>query len=124
MFAFVKTLLRKEPEFDELSFEEIHERIARLQPRRDELKSLLARADADESARHRSEAWRAQMKARLLEADTKRDLAQATRIEQELAEASKRREKIEAGARALVEELNGIEDQIELLTRALDKLSR
>ena len=124
MLGFLKSAFRKEKGPDDMSVAELEEHIAAHAPRQKELHELLRRAGADEAARAKSVAWHQQMSKRLEEANAKGDYGTATRLEGEIAEARKRAKKLEEGAKAMIDELNAIEDDIELMTRALDKKKR
>lgn len=121
MLGFLKSAFRKEKSPDDMSVAELEQHIAAHAPRQKELHDLLARAGADEAARNKSVLWHQQMAKRLEEANAKSDYPLANKLEAEIAEARKRAKKIEDGAKVMIDELNSIEDDIELMTRALDK---
>jgi hypothetical protein len=107
-----------------MSVAELEQQIAAHAPRQKELHDLLARAGADEAARNKSVLWHQQMAKRVEEANGKQDYPLATKLEAEIAEARKRAKKIQDGAQVMIDELNSIEDDIELMTRAIDQKKR
>jgi hypothetical protein len=124
MFGFLKSAFQKEKSPDDMSVAELEQHIAAHAPRQKELHDLLARAGADEAARNKSVLWHQQMAKRVEEANGKQDYPLATKLEAEIAEARKRAKKIQDGAQVMIDELNSIEDDIELMTRAIDQKKR
>mgnify|MGYP001609368467 FL=1 len=111
---------QSEANYDKLSVAELTERIAGKQERAEEIRALLLRAGGDQAASDKSRDWLLKMEQAASEAEKKLDLALQSKIKAEIADAQKRRKKIEEGAKGMNEELLAIEDEIELLTRALD----
>ena len=124
MFGFLKSAFQKEKSPDDMSVAELEQQIAAHAPRQKELHDLLARAGADEAARNKSVLWHQQMAKRVEEANAKQDYPLVNKLEAEIAEARKRAKKIQDGAQVMIDELNSIEDDIELMTRAIDKKKR
>ena len=124
MFGFLKSAFQKEKSPDDMSVAELEQHIAAHAPRQKELHDLLARAGADEAARNKSLLWHQQMAKRVEEANAKQDYPLVNKLEAEIAEARKRAKKIQDGAQVMIDELNSIEDDIELMTRAIDKKKR
>ena len=124
MFGFLKSAFQKEKSPDDMSVAELEQQIAAHAPRQKELHDLLARAGADEAARNKSLLWHQQMAKRVEEANAKQDYPLVNKLEAEIAEARKRAKKIQDGAQVMIDELNSIEDDIELMTRAIDKKKR
>jgi hypothetical protein len=124
MFGFLKSAFQKEKSPDDMSVAELEQHIAAHAPRQKELHDLLARAGADEAARNKSVLWHQQMAKRVEEANGKQDYPLVNKLEAEIAEARKRAKKIQDGAQVMIDELNSIEDDIELMTRAIDKKKR
>lgn len=111
---------QSEANYDRLSVAELTERIAGKQVRAEEIRTLLLRAGGDQAASEKSRDWLLKMEQAASEAEKRMDLALQSKIKAEIAEAQKRRKKIEEGAKGMNEELLAVEDEIELLTRALD----
>lgn len=111
---------QSEANYDKLSVAELTERIAGKQERAEEIRTLLLRAGGDQAASDKSRDWLLKMEQAASEAEKKMDLALQSKIKAEIAEAQKRRKKIDEGAKGMNEELLAVEDEIELLTRALD----
>lgn len=111
---------RDEAGYDTLSVAELTARIAGKQEQAEEIRKLLQRAGGDQAARDKSRDWLLKMEQAAKDAEKKLDQAQESKIRAEIADAEKRRHKIEAGAKEKSDELLGIEDEIELLTRALE----
>lgn len=109
-----------EASYDKLSAAELSSRIASRQERADEIRALVQRTGGDQAARDKSRDWMLKMEQAAKEAENKLDLALQSKIKAEMAEAQKRRKKIEDSVKELNDELLAIEDDIELLTRALD----
>ena len=109
-----------EANYDRLSVAELTERIAGKQERAEEIRTLLQRAGGDQAGSDKSRDWLLKMEQAASEAGKKMDLALQAKIKAEIAEAQKRRKKIEEGAKGMNDELLAVEDEIELLTRALD----
>ena len=124
MFGFLKSAFQKEKSPDDMSVAELEQHIAAHAPRQKERHDLLARAGADEAARNKSLLWHQQMAKRVEEANAKQDYPLVNKLEAEIAEARKRAKKIQDGAQVMIDELNSIEDDIELMTRAIDKKKR
>lgn len=124
MLGFFKSAFRKEKSRDDMSVDELEQQIAAYAPRQKELRDLLTRAGADEAARNKSVLWHQQMAKRVEEANAKSDYPLANKLEAEIAEARKRAKKIQDGAQVMIDELNSIEDDIELMTRAIDNKKR
>lgn len=109
-----------EESYDKLSVAELSARIDEKQQRAEDVRELLRRMGGDQAAMDKSLAWSKKMELMLQEAERKLDLAAQTKIKAEIAEAHKRRKKIEESAAGMSSELQSIEDEIELLSRALD----
>lgn len=109
-----------EVNYDKLSVAELTSRLASRQERAEVIRTLLQRAGGDQAARDKSRDWLLKMEQAAKEAEARLDLALQSKIKAEIAEAQKRRKKIEEGAKEMNEELLAVEDDIELLTRALD----
>ena len=124
MLGFFKSAFRKEKSRDDMSVDELEQQIAAYAPRQKELRDLLTRAGADEAARNKSVLWHQQMAKRVEEANGKQDYPLVNKLEAEIAEARKRAKKIQDGAQVMIDELNSIEDDIELMTRAIDNQKR
>lgn len=111
---------QSEANYDKLSVAELSSQIAARQERAEEIRALLQRAGGDQTARDKSREWMIKMQQGADEAEKKMDLALQSKIKAEIAEAQKRWNKIEAGAKEMNDELLAVEDAIELLTRAME----
>ncbi|MDP1613301.1 MAG: hypothetical protein Q8M11_19765 [Sulfuritalea sp.] len=110
---------QSEAGYDKLSIAELTAKIAGKQEEAEKVRSLLERAGGDQAAMDKSRDWLAKMEQAAADAEKKMDMAALSKIKAEIAEAQKRRNKIEAGAKEMNDELLAAEDEIELLTRAL-----
>ena len=111
---------QSETNYDKLSVAELTARIAGKQEQAEKARSLLERAGGDPAAMEKSRDWLLKMEQAAADAEKKADMALHSKIRAEIAEAQKRRKKIEEGARGMNDELLAVEDEIELMTRALE----
>lgn len=107
--------------YDSLSTAEITTRIATKEAKATEIRTLLQRAEGTPEAREQARQWQLKMEKSAEEARNKFDMTLVSKIEAEMAEARKRATRIEKHTGKMNEELLGLEEEIELLTRALDK---
>ncbi|OHC61513.1 MAG: hypothetical protein A2040_11855 [Rhodocyclales bacterium GWA2_65_19] len=112
---------KAEQSYDSLPLAELKAKMAVQEERAEEIRTLLKRAGGDQVARGKSAQWLLKMEQSAEEARSKDDLLQLKKIEREIAESQKRVKKIEEGASEMQAELVTVEDEIELLTRALAK---
>lgn len=121
VFGFLGSMFGKSDDVDKLSTAEIQERIALKEARLTTLRELLARAGADEAARAKSDVWFARLEAQIEGARSRSDMSQLSKLEAEMKQAQTKAKKILDGAQAMHAEVQTLEDEIELLTRALEK---
>ncbi|MDO8789975.1 MAG: hypothetical protein Q7J42_18015 [Sulfuritalea sp.] len=112
---------KAEQSYDSLPLAELKAKMAVQEERAGEIRTLLQRAGGDQAARDKSAQWLLKMEQAANEARSRDDLPQLKKIENEIAESQRRTKKIEDGANEMQAELVTIEDEIELLTRALAK---
>lgn len=112
---------KAEQNYDSLPLAELKAQLAAQEERAGEIRTLLQRAGGDQAARDKSAQWLLKMQQSAAEAEKHNELDQLKKIEREIAESQKRLKKIEEGASEMQAELVIIEDEIELLTRALAK---
>ena len=112
---------KAEQSYDSLPLADLKAKMAVQEERAGEIRTLLKRAGGDQTARDKSAQWLIKMQQSAAEAEKHNELDQLKKIENEIAESQKRLKKIEEGANEMQAELLAIEDDIELLTRALAK---
>ena len=113
-----------ETSYDALSVADIESRLAPKEARAAEIHMLLQRAEGNAETEEKSRQWMLKAEKSANEARSKGDMAQLSKIKADIAEAQKRALKIEKNADKMNEELHVLEDEIELLRRALDKKKR
>jgi hypothetical protein len=111
---------QSEAGYEKLSIAELTAKIAGKREEAEKVRSLLQRAGGDQTAMEKSRDWLLKMEQTAAEAEKRMDMAALSKIKAEIAEAQKRRNKIEAGAKGMNDDLLAVEDEIELLTRALE----
>jgi len=123
--GFFKSLFGKSDESPQarLSADAIHKKIAEYNHEIAQLKHKLPSAGAMESM-EKSAAWMADMQAKIMAAKTRGHLDEALRLESEIKEASKKTERIDKHVEEIKEQILHWEDEIELLTRALDAMQK
>jgi uncharacterized coiled-coil DUF342 family protein len=120
MLGMFKSLFRKDDgnPYSALSAEAIHTKIDEHNHKIAELKRMLPSASVQESV-DKSASWMTEIQVKINAAKNKGDTEEADRYEAEIREASKKSDRISKHVNELREQILRVEDEIELLERAL-----